>query len=92
LHREATLRLIPGSHRWEKWVKPVRWLDDGSFYDRGAGDLPVPDPERDHLPILEWALEPGDAVAFEFRTVHGARGNAAATRRRSGERNGFDVT
>jgi ectoine hydroxylase-related dioxygenase (phytanoyl-CoA dioxygenase family) len=31
---------------------------------------------------LEWELEPGDAVAFDFRTVHGARGNLGAERRR----------
>jgi ectoine hydroxylase-related dioxygenase (phytanoyl-CoA dioxygenase family) len=28
-------------------------------------------------------MEPGDAVAFNFRTLHGARGNLAATRRRA---------
>ena len=80
--REATLRLIAGSHRWEKWVRPVRWLDDSNFYSDGADYVPVPDPDREALPVLEWDLEPGDAVAFDFRTVHGARGNAADGRRR----------
>ena len=28
--------------------------------------------------VLEWQMEPGDAVAFDFRTVHGARGNLTA--------------
>ena len=28
-------------------------------------------------------MEPGDALLFDFRTVHGARGNPAATRRRA---------
>ncbi len=79
--REATLRLIAGSHRWGKWVKPVRWIDDSSFYADGDY-LPVPDPDRDGLPVLEWPVEPGDAVAFDFRTVHGARGNLSAGRRR----------
>ena len=32
--------------------------------------------------MLEWSLEPGDAVLFHFRTVHGARGNHSATTRR----------
>ena len=79
----ATLRLIAGSHRWDKWVLPVRWLDDSSFYD--AGDYrPVPDPDREsgHR-VLEWPMQPGDAILFDFCTVHGARGNPAATRRRA---------
>jgi ectoine hydroxylase-related dioxygenase (phytanoyl-CoA dioxygenase family) len=35
------------------------------------------------MTILEWDLEPGDAVAFAFSTLHGARGNYAASRRRA---------
>ncbi len=31
----------------------------------------------------EWPMAPGDAVAFHFRTLHCARGNATATRRRA---------
>jgi ectoine hydroxylase-related dioxygenase (phytanoyl-CoA dioxygenase family) len=43
----------------------------------------VPDPDRDPgMKILEWQMEPGDAVIFDYRTVHGARGNHAATGRR----------
>jgi ectoine hydroxylase-related dioxygenase (phytanoyl-CoA dioxygenase family) len=34
-------------------------------------------------PIREWEMEPGDAVAFNFRTLHGARGNTTANRRRA---------
>jgi ectoine hydroxylase-related dioxygenase (phytanoyl-CoA dioxygenase family) len=81
--KEATLRLIAGSHRWDRWVRPVRWLDTSNFYDSDSGYLPVPDPDRDPgMTVLEWPMEPGDAVIFDFRTVHGARGNHAATRRR----------
>ena len=29
--KEATLRVIAGSHKWEKMILPVRWLDDSSF-------------------------------------------------------------
>jgi ectoine hydroxylase-related dioxygenase (phytanoyl-CoA dioxygenase family) len=28
-------------------------------------------------------MEPGDAVAFDFKTLHGARGNLSDTRRRA---------
>ncbi|HVI92164.1 MAG TPA: phytanoyl-CoA dioxygenase family protein, partial [Dongiaceae bacterium] len=33
--------------------------------------------------ILAPALEPGDAIIFNYRTVHGARGNEGANRRRA---------
>jgi len=81
--RDATLRLIAGSHRWARWVKPVSWLDEGNFYKREGDYLPVPDPDQDpSMRVLEWAMEPGDAVIFDFRTVHGARGNLSSGRRR----------
>jgi ectoine hydroxylase-related dioxygenase (phytanoyl-CoA dioxygenase family) len=79
----ATLRLVAGSHRWERDVRPVRWLDSSDFYGRDEGYLAPPDPDRDpSLRVLEWQMEPGDAVVFDFRTVHGARGNNSSTRRR----------
>lgn len=81
--RDATLRLIAGSHLWDKWVTPVRWLDDSDFYADEDGYRPVPDPDREtDLEVLEWTMEPGDAILFNFLTAHGARGNEAASRRR----------
>jgi ectoine hydroxylase-related dioxygenase (phytanoyl-CoA dioxygenase family) len=79
----ATLRLIAASHRWERQVRPVRWLDSADFYSRDEGYRNVPDPDGDPtLQVLEWQMQPGDAVIFDYRTVHGARGNDASTRRR----------
>jgi len=79
----ATLRIIRGSHRWERDVLPVRWLSGTSFYEEGDY-LPVPDPDRDGgSDVLEWSLQPGDAVAFHFRAVHGARGNETGAARRA---------
>jgi ectoine hydroxylase-related dioxygenase (phytanoyl-CoA dioxygenase family) len=82
--REATLRLIAGSQHWNPMILPVRWLDDGDFYSAAGSYRPVPDPDTDpELRILEWALEPGDAVLFHFATAHGARGNPSLRRRRA---------
>ena len=79
----ATLRLIAGSHRWEQQVRPMRWLDSSNFYTGDQGYRNVPDPDGDPtLQVLEWAMQPGDAVVFDYRTAHGARGNDASTRRR----------
>jgi ectoine hydroxylase-related dioxygenase (phytanoyl-CoA dioxygenase family) len=48
-----------------------------------AGSHLWPDPEAEGMRIVEWKMEPGDAVAFNFRTLHGARGNTTANRRRA---------
>jgi len=81
--REATLRLIAGSQHWDPMILPVRWLDDSDFYSAPGSYRPVPDPDTEpELRVLEWALEPGDAVLFHFATAHGARGNPSVRRRR----------
>jgi len=81
----TTLRLIAGSHLWEKPVLPVRWLKDDAFYPGEEDFLPVPDPDAEpaRFRVLEWPMAPGDAIAFDFRTVHGARGNEGSARRRA---------
>ncbi len=81
--REATLRCVAGSHLWEREVLPKRWLADTSFYPDPDLYMPVPDPDAEGMRVLEWQMRPGDAVAFHFRTLHGARGNEATTRRRA---------
>lgn len=81
--REASLRCVAGSHRWPKEVLPKRWLADTSFYPDPDAYMPVPDPDAEGMDIREWQMEPGDAVAFNYQTLHGARGNETATRRRA---------
>ncbi len=81
--KEASLRCVVGSHRWPKEVLPKRWLSDTAFYPDPEKYMPVPDPDAEGMPVREWQMEPGDAVAFDYLTLHGARGNEAATRRRA---------
>jgi len=35
------------------------------------------------MPIAEWSLKRVDAIAFDFRVLHGARENHANKRRRA---------
>lgn len=85
---ETSLRVIAGSHRWETDVLPVSWADDSAFYDGTSADgetyrsVPDPDTDPEGHEIVAWDLEPGDLVAFDFRAVHGARGNVGSARRR----------
>jgi ectoine hydroxylase-related dioxygenase (phytanoyl-CoA dioxygenase family) len=45
--------------------------------------MPVPDPDAEGMDIHEWDMQPGDAVAFNFGILHGARGNTSTARRRA---------
>lgn len=79
----ASLRCVAGSHLWPKPVLPTRWLAETSFYANEDDYIPVPDPDADGMDVREWSLQPGDAVAFNFKTLHGARGNESGQRRRA---------
>ena len=77
---------VAGSHRWNRMFTPLKFADhrpyDGAF--ERFEDLPDIEATRGDYEILSWALEPGDAIAFHMKTVHGAPGTAThATRRRA---------
>ena len=80
---DASLRCVAGSHLWKKPVLPTRWLNEDNFYPDESAYMPVPDPDAEGMDIREWALEPGDAVAFNYWILHGARGNTSDQRRRA---------
>lgn len=80
----TSLRVIAGSHKWPKPVLPTKWLSGDNFYTSNNDFIPVPEPDKNpqKYPILEWDMNPGDAIAFHFKAVHGARGNNSEHRRR----------
>ena len=80
---DATLRCVAGSHKWPKPVLPTRWLNEDKFYKDTVKYMPVPDPDAEGMKILEWDMDPGDAVAFHYGILHGARGNETKKRRRA---------
>ncbi|MVO14954.1 phytanoyl-CoA dioxygenase family protein [Parasedimentitalea huanghaiensis] len=79
----AALRCVAGSHRWEKEVLPTRWVSEQDFFADDGQYMPVPDPDAEGMTVLEYPMQPGDAVAFNFKTLHGARGNTSKSRRRA---------
>lgn len=80
--QETSLRCIAGSHRWGKDHRPKRF-DGSNLYEKDDyEELPDIDNNLGDYRILSWALEPGDAIAFNFRTIHGAAANIGQGRRR----------
>lgn len=80
---DATLRCVAGSHKWPKEVLPVKWINDADFYPDSDEYMTLPDPDAEGMRILEWPMQPGDAVAFHYRVLHGARKNDSPNRRRA---------
>lgn len=81
--QDNTLRVVLGSHRWPKLVRPKRWASNENFFAGDDDYMEMPDVEDGSYTILAPELEPGDAVLFDFRTVHGAAGNQGGNRRRA---------
>lgn len=82
----GSLRLVRGSHRWTTEVQPTSWVDGAPFYSADVGDHYQRDIDPDADPaldVIEWPMQPGDAVAFSFRMTHGARANKGPQRRRA---------
>ena len=80
--RDRTIEFVAGSHVAGKTYRAERF--DGTNLYEGDESERVPDVDADKsaMDIRGWAVEPGDAVAFNFRCLHGAPANASDTRRR----------
>ena len=80
--RETTLEFLAGSHKWGKFYRPQRF--DGSALNEHdtLENIPNINDNREDYEIEGWAVGPGDAIAFDFRTIHGAPANTSASMQR----------
>jgi ectoine hydroxylase-related dioxygenase (phytanoyl-CoA dioxygenase family) len=81
--REIGIEYVAGSHRWGRDFRPQRF-NGTALYDGDTSEaVPDVEGEREKFTVLGWAMEPGDAVAFDFRCLHGAPANTTINRRRA---------
>lgn len=80
---DGCLELVAGTHRGP-WLMPrtflrgeARWFAEGTL-----AELPDIEADRAAFDIRRYELRPGDAIFFDFLTVHGAPGFRYGTRRR----------
>jgi len=81
----GAMSFVKGSHRWGKLYRPVG-LGTGKAYgsDDFDGPMPAIDADPAAFPTVCYEMQPGDVTFHHVRTVHGAKGNATADRRRRG--------
>ena len=87
VRRHSTLDFVAGTHKGP-WLMPrtfmgreARWFPAGSLAELPDIDADI-DAERARWPILGWALEPGDVVAFHMLALHASAGVDGDVRRR----------
>ena len=83
VRRHSTLEFVAGSHRGP-WLMPRTFMDHQAkwFPEGSLADLPDIEATRAQQPILGWALQAGDVVAFHMLALHAAGGVDAGQRRR----------
>lgn len=91
--RESTLEFLAGSHDGV-WYMPrtfmtqqAKWFPEGSL-----ADMPDMTLAENKARVIGWALAPGDMVAFDMLTLHGAAGSAKRRRVFSARYLGDDMT
>jgi ectoine hydroxylase-related dioxygenase (phytanoyl-CoA dioxygenase family) len=91
--RPSTLEFVAGTHTGP-WFMPRSFVRKTAMvFDEGAlEEVPDVDADRGAFPIKGWAMQPGDAVAFNMLTLHAAAGSPARRRAFSLRFTGDDVT
>lgn len=80
--KERCPEFIARSHKTGKLYRPQRF--NGQALNENDGLEPVPDIDADRsaYDIRSWELALGDAIAFNYRTLHGAPPNTSKTAKR----------
>lgn len=82
---DIAVRFVRGSHLGDGLYFPRSFAEGREYRSADPTMRSAPDVEHDVDPadVLVQALEPGDAVFFDFRTLHGSGAAPVATRRRA---------
>ena len=82
--KNTSPEFLVGSHLWNKQFLPTKFF--GNSYDHKDNEfenLPNIENNKQKYNIYSWSLNPGDVIAFNFATVHGAPENKSKNRRRA---------
>ncbi len=75
---------VRGSHNWPQRYSPESFRGEEYTWDTDLPRAPDIDSARADYDIVSYNVAPGDCIAHQALTIHGAPGNAtAATRRRA---------
>ena len=84
VNKSSSPEFVIGSNKWNKQFLPTKFF--GHSYEQKDGEfehIPNIENNRKKYKIKSWKVSPGDAVVFNFSTVHGAPENNSKNRRRA---------
>ncbi len=86
---DRAIRFVAGSHRWDRWFIPRKFIDHTPYAPESDRyellpdiDTMIADEPETHR-VVSFETAPGDVVLFHYRTLHDAPGNTSETRRRA---------
>ena len=80
----SSMEFILGSHKWNKIFLPTKFKGyDYDHKDKEFEKIPDIENNRKDYKIISYECELGDAIAFNYATIHAAYGNNSNNRRRA---------
>lgn len=82
---DTAVKFVAGSHRWGDIFFARHFVDGTNYTQNNLGLKSVPDIDRNvgMYDVRSWSLDPGDAILFDFRTLHGTTSARNLNRRRA---------
>jgi len=82
--KNTSPEFIAGSHKWTQNFLPTKFMGESyEHIDKDFEKIPDIENNKNKYDILSFELNPGDVIAFNFATVHGAPGNKNNISRRA---------
>ncbi|MDJ0768879.1 MAG: phytanoyl-CoA dioxygenase family protein [Ilumatobacter sp.] len=85
---DTAMRFLAGSHRWDRWFIPRKFVDHTPYAAESGRYELLPDidaliaEDPDRRRVVSFDTDPGDVIVFHYRTLHDAPGNPSTTTRR----------
>ena len=84
ISKKTCPEFLKGSHKWSQKFLPTKFVGKSyDLIDEEFEKIPDIDQNRNKYKIFSCKLKPGDAIAFNFATVHKTPGNETNKRRRA---------
>jgi len=82
--KDVSPEFIIGSHNWNRQFLPTKFFGHNYEHkDKEFENIPNIEDNRNKYQISSWKINLGDAIAFNFATIHGAPENKSTNRRRA---------
>jgi len=83
LSKENSLKILLGSHKFPKLVRPTKWSNNKPWYSKNNNFMDMPDIKLMEKNIFESEINLGDAILFNFKVLHSSSGNSEKISRRA---------